>query len=59
MKPYFSDQIVVVLATIACLCVLIFLGLSLPPAFAATLSRGASFSVTLSALRSLIYTLRH
>jgi predicted permease len=57
MKPYFSDQIVVALAAIACLCVLIFLGLSLSPAFAATLSRGANFSVTLSALRSLIYPL--
>ena len=57
MKPYFPDQIVVALAAIACLGVLIVLGLSLSPAFAATLSRGANFSVTLSALRSLIYPL--
>jgi len=58
MRPYLSDQIIVALAAIAGLCVLIFLGLSLSPAFAATLSRGANFSTTLSAVRSLIYPLR-
>ena len=57
MKPYFSDQIVVALAAIAGLCVLIFLGLSLSPAFAATLPRSANFSTALSAVRSLIYPL--
>jgi hypothetical protein len=55
MKPCLPDQIIVALAAIAGLCVLVFLGLSLSPAFAATLSRDANFSGTLSALRSLIY----
>jgi hypothetical protein len=55
MKPCLSDQIIVALAAIACLCGLVFLGLSLSPAFAATLSRSANFSITLSVIRSMIY----
>jgi hypothetical protein len=58
MKPYLSDQIIVALAGIAGLCVLVFLSLSISPAFAATLSRGANLSMTLSAVRSMIYPLR-
>jgi hypothetical protein len=55
MKPYLPDHIIVALAGFACLCVLIFLGLSLSPAFAATLSRGTDVGNTLSAARSTIY----
>jgi len=55
MKPCLSDQIIIALAAIASLCVLVFLGLGLSPAFAATLSRGADFSITLSAVRPLLY----
>ena len=57
MKPYLSDQIIVALTAIAGLCALLFLGLSLSPAFAAVLSRSANLGVTLSAVRSMLYPL--
>ena len=57
MKPCLSDQIIIALAAIASLCVLVFLGLGLSPAFAATLSRGADFSIALAMTRSMIYPL--
>jgi hypothetical protein len=43
------------LAGIAGLCVLLFLGLSFSPAFAAALSRGADLSIALAVRRSVIY----
>jgi hypothetical protein len=57
MKPDLPDQIIVALAGVACLCVLVFVGLSVSPAFAATWSRDANFSIMLSAARSLVYPL--
>ena len=57
MKPCLSDQIIVALAASAGLCAVIFLGLGLAPAFAATLSRGNEFRLALAVTRSMIYPL--
>lgn len=55
MKPYISGQIVVELTCIAVLCAIAFLSLGVSPGFTAALSRGTDLSVTLAAMRSMIY----
>jgi hypothetical protein len=54
MKRYVTKHNIATLARIAALCALAVLSVDLSPALAAMLSRGADFSITLSAMRSLI-----
>lgn len=57
MKKYLTEQDIALLTRIAVLCALALLIASVSPALAATLSRGAEFSTTLSVVRSMIYPL--
>lgn len=54
MKKYLIRQNITALARIAVLGALVFLSVSVLPAFAATLSRSADVSATLSAMWSMI-----
>jgi hypothetical protein len=54
MQKYVTKNDIAALARIAAFCALAVLSVDLSPALAAMLSRGADFSVALSAVRSLI-----
>ena len=51
---YLTNQNIAALTSMAVLCALAFLSVSIAPAFAATMSRGADLTATLSAMWSMI-----